>query len=121
MRDRLGAEQAIPAGQLEMPKDLGKNERKIWRDYVRWFPAVLLKPSDSMVLADLCRWHVKYMVLLNGGEIDAACKAWAKVNACYNHLGMSPVARAKLEMPQTPVAEADPLEQLKLVGARKAQ
>ena len=93
----------------EQPPDLDGVALEMWQQLVSSVPAGVLTSSDSFMLVGACRWYslwLRFDRQIRDGVGDPykvtilACAAWKAFMNAAGRLGLSPVDRAKLTIPE---------------------
>lgn len=132
-RDRHGdrAEEAFERGRPKPTARVPQDARWLWKLVVAKVPEGQLSPLDSMNLEALCRWWSRWNYfdgrLKNEvGQNDEyktamlAVAAWKQVEKIAMRYGLSSLDRTRLKAPAVEDKQEDPLEALKLIGAKRA-
>jgi phage terminase small subunit len=93
-----------------MPRNLSKEAEDMWATITENLPTEIWNKADQGMLEGCCRWWAVYLVAIDSLDIAVAQKAWTAFYQAAGQLGLSPVARAKLQAP--PPKEVDELDQL---------
>lgn len=120
------------AGDLpDRPGDLSPVEAEIWGHVVETTPAGILRRIDESELIGMVHWYGEYRRCMDEARrtsiaakkyyrlIQMATMAWKHFAAAASRFGMTPADRARLKTMPAKTKEADdPLESLKLLGAK---
>jgi phage terminase small subunit len=109
-------------GQPSLPPfvKLTPEERKVWRYVLKVLPPNILKATDSLALANLCKLWVQYSTIQTRASDTGEYKEVMKQATVYKHLeramdkvGLSPTARAKIAstLASNVQEEVDPLDE----------
>lgn len=116
----------------ERPADLSVDELAVWELVVGSSPDGVLRAIDQTELTGCCWWYGEYskaMRAMRPMEVtdteyyrlsQLAAIAWKHFAAAASRFGMTPADRSRLKVAVTERKQEDPLEALKLIGARHA-
>lgn len=119
-------------GELpERPDDLSVDELAVWSLVVDTSPSGVLRAIDQSELVGCCWWYGEFCKAMRTMRpmratvksyyrlSNLAAIAWKHFAAAASRFGMTPADRARLKvMPSKAKDETDPLEALKIVGAK---
>jgi glucose-6-phosphate 1-dehydrogenase len=119
------------AGSPKKTSRVPQNARWIWDLVIGFSPEAAKSPLDAVMLESLCRWWAKWDAYdrrldetIPGDKEEykvamLAVAAWKQCDKIASRFGLSMADRARLKVaPSKPKDDSDPLDALKLVGAK---
>lgn len=116
----------------ERPADLSVDELSVWELVLGTSPDGVLRAIDESELIGCCWWYGEYCKAMRCMRpmkatakayyrlANLAAIAWKHFAAAASRFGMTPADRARLKMTKADEKQEDPLEALKLIGAKRA-
>lgn len=107
-REKLDYDEPQASGAIEKPSDLDEQASWLWDSIIADVVAWGAGASDGPMLASMCRWWGIYRTLSTRLESEAydframigASTAWKMFEKAASQFGLSPVARAKMRVPE---------------------
>lgn len=98
-------------GSPDKPKSLTKEAEVLWDLIAENLPPEIWNKCDRAMIEGCCKWWAIYTLAIDSMDVNIAHKAWTCFMQAAAQIGLSPVARAKLQAP--PPKEVDELDQLR--------